>query len=523
MNLSLNVSIPAITVFVQGLLSFFSPCVLPLIPVYMGYLSGGTRSTDELGNIRYDKKKVLINTLFFVIGVSFAFFLLGFVMTTVGKFFSGNQLLFARIGGIIVIMFGLYQLGVFGDSRFLGGEHRLPVRFEKMSVSPLTALLMGFVLSFAWTPCVGPALSTVLIMASTAGTSATGFMLIAVYTLGYVIPFILVGMFTTQLLDYLGRHRDVVKYTVKIGGALMILMGILMFTGSMNRITGYMSSISGSGIAENATSGDEVADKASSDDDEVAGEDDGGADGAIARKDAGGGDASDDSGKNSAGDTTLSDNKVADSGGVEAAGDGNGKADAGTNGKPSGADSANEAKADADDAGSTSGTADSDSSGTAVEDDAQSNSNTVPAPDFLLTDQNGVTHSLSDYRGKILFLNFWATWCPPCRAELPDIQALYEEYAEAGDDSVAFVGVTFPDYGDEKDVQGIEDFLEDNDISFPVLMDESTSLAYEYYITAFPTTFIIDQDGNVLGYIPGAMSKDIMKDVIDQAKEQSGM
>ncbi len=496
MNLSLNLSIPAITVFVQGLLSFFSPCVLPLIPVYMGYLSGGTRSTDELGNVRYDKKKVLINTLFFVIGVSFAFFLLGFVMTNIGRFFSGNQLLFARIGGIIVIMFGLYQLGFFGDSRLLGGEHRLPVRFEKMSVSPLTALLMGFVLSFAWTPCVGPALSTVLIMASTAGTATTGFMLIAVYTLGYVIPFILVGMFTTQLLDYLGRHRDVVKYTVKIGGALMILMGVLMFTGSMNRITGYMSSISGTEIAENVT------------DDESA---DGDAIGAGNEKAVTGTD-----GKSFDVDSAGAVEAVAGNDDASSAG---GAAGA----KSSGADSADVDSPNADDAGSTSDAEDSESSETAEADESQSNPETVPAPDFLLTDQNGVSHSLSDYKGKILFLNFWATWCPPCRAELPDIEALYKEYAEAGDDSVAFVGITFPGYGDEKDVQGIKEFLDENDISFPVLMDESTSLAYSYYITAFPTTFIINPDGNVLGYIPGAMSRDIMENVIAQAKEQSGM
>ena len=241
--MKLDLSIPMLTVFLQGLLSFFSPCVLPLIPVYMGYLSGGTKEYDEQGNIIYNKRKVLINTFFFVIGVSFAFFLLGFVMTGVGRFFSGNQILFARIGGIIVVMFGLYQLGVLGSNSMLSREYRLSVRFDKMSSSPLMALIMGFVLSFAWTPCVGPVLSTVLIMASTAETSGTGFMLIAVYTLGYVIPFMAVGLFTSQLLDFFKQHRSVLKYTVKIGGVLMLLMGAMMFTGSMNRITGYMSSV----------------------------------------------------------------------------------------------------------------------------------------------------------------------------------------------------------------------------------------------------------------------------------------
>ena len=93
--MTINTSIPALTVFVQGLLSFFSPCVLPLIPVYMGYLSGGTLAKDEEGVWHYDRKKVLTNTLFFTIGVSFAFFLLGLGISAIGRFFSGNQLIFA--------------------------------------------------------------------------------------------------------------------------------------------------------------------------------------------------------------------------------------------------------------------------------------------------------------------------------------------------------------------------------------------------------------------------------------------
>ena len=88
MNLQLETSVPVLTVFIQGLLSFFSPCVLPLVPLYVGYLAGGARTVDEKGNIRYPRGKVLVNTLFFVIGVSFAFFLLGFGFTALGRFFS---------------------------------------------------------------------------------------------------------------------------------------------------------------------------------------------------------------------------------------------------------------------------------------------------------------------------------------------------------------------------------------------------------------------------------------------------
>ncbi|MDU4975869.1 MAG: cytochrome c biogenesis protein CcdA, partial [Hungatella hathewayi] len=167
MGFSVEVGIPAITVFIQGLLSFFSPCVLPLVPLYIGYLAGGTRTVDEEGRVRYSRKKVMINTLFFVIGVSFAFFLLGFGFTAAGRFFGSNRTMFARIGGIIVVLFGLFQLGVFGSS-VLGQERRLPFRLNQLAMNPLLALVLGFTFSFAWTPCVGPALASVLLMASSA-------------------------------------------------------------------------------------------------------------------------------------------------------------------------------------------------------------------------------------------------------------------------------------------------------------------------------------------------------------------
>ena len=170
MGFSIDVSVPALTVFFQGLLSFFSPCVLPLIPLYVGYLSGGTGTRGEDGKIHYKRSKVMIHTICFVIGVSFAFFLLGLGVSTTAGFFKENQMVFARVGGILVVAFGLYQLGVFGQSKVLGKERRLPFRMDTIAMSPVTALLMGFTFSFAWTPCVGPALASVLLMAASAST-----------------------------------------------------------------------------------------------------------------------------------------------------------------------------------------------------------------------------------------------------------------------------------------------------------------------------------------------------------------
>ena len=106
-------------------------------------------------------------------------------------------------------------------------------------MNPLVALVLGFTFSFAWTPCVGPTLGSVLLMASSSGSAARGFLLIGVYTVGFVVPFLAVGLFTGTVLDFFKRHQKVVRYTVKVGAALLVLMGVMTLTGFMNGITSY--------------------------------------------------------------------------------------------------------------------------------------------------------------------------------------------------------------------------------------------------------------------------------------------
>lgn len=465
MGFSVEVGIPAITVFIQGLLSFFSPCVLPLVPLYIGYLAGGTRTVDEEGRVRYSRKKVMTNTLFFVIGVSFAFFLLGFGFTAAGRFFGSNRTLFARIGGIIVVLFGLFQLGVFGSS-VLGQEHRLPFRLNQLAMNPLLALVLGFTFSFAWTPCVGPALASVLLMASSATSQGTGFLLIGVYTLGFVIPFLAVGLFTGSVLDFFKKHQNVVKYTTKAGGVLMIAMGVMMFTGWMNGITGYLSSfgVGGQTVTESQAP-------------------------------SGSGDGTPDSRETAPQTETQS---PADNGQNpdQSAGQ------SGDNGQDSESAAAGETESSLPDT-----------------------SDRVEAPDFTLVDQYGEEHKLSDYKGKVVFLNFWATWCPPCREEMPDIEALYKEYGENSEDLV-ILSVANPKTKDnpnnnDKTIEEVTKFMEDNGYSYPTLMDTTGDVLLQYYITAFPTTFMIDREGRVIGYASGALTKDIMKNIITQALSES--
>ena len=245
MGFSLETSIPVLTVFVQGLLSFFSPCVLPLIPLYVGYLAGGAGVANDDGTVEYPRKKVFVNTLFFVVGVSFAFFLLGFGFTALGQFFTGNQRVFSIVAGVIMAAFGLYMLGAFGKTKAVEKERRLPFRLNRFAMNPLVALVLGFTFSFAWTPCVGPVLASVLLMASSSASAAAGFGLVAVYTIGFVLPFLAVGLFTGEVLRFFRTHGNVVKYTVKVGGALLIVMGVMTVTGWMNGVTSYLSSFGG--------------------------------------------------------------------------------------------------------------------------------------------------------------------------------------------------------------------------------------------------------------------------------------
>ena len=422
MNFDLDISVSVLTVLVQGLLSFFSPCVFPLVPLYIGYFAGGAKTVDEDGAIHYPRGRVLLHTVFFVLGISAAFFLLGFGFTAIGRFFSDNQHLFARISGIIMIFFGLYQLGIFGQFFVLERERKLPFRLDKITMGPFSALLLGFTFSFAWTPCVGPTLSSVLLLAGSAGNAVKGMGLIFVYTLGFVLPFLAVGLFTRTVLEFFKKHKNVVRYTVKIGALLLIFMGIMTLTGFMNGLTGYLSGFDGlfSEQREGSSEGGEVG---------MPGE-----------------------------------------------------------------------------------------SPEAVSDEDNNSTEIILAPDFTLTDQNGNEHTLSDYKGQTVFLNFWATWCPPCRSEMPEIQKLYEEYGY-NEGELVVLGIAAPDVGREGDIDSVTAFLAENGYTFPVVMDSQGTITYLYSIRAYPTTFMISGDGSIYGYVEGALTEDLMRSIVEQTME----
>lgn len=239
-GISLANNVSFMLVFLEGFLSFFSPCVLPLIPVYISYLAGNGKKTGSDGTILFEKKIVLINTLFFVLGISSVFFLLGLSFSALGTFFNRNRVLFSRMGGIIIIIMGLAQLDLI-KLNFLKMEKRIHLELNNGKMNPIIAYIMGFTFSFAWTPCVGPALSSVLILASNASNVFSGNILVLIYTLGFVIPFIILGIFTTEALNFFKEKRNIVKYTIKAGGIILIIIGILTYTGSFASLSRYLA------------------------------------------------------------------------------------------------------------------------------------------------------------------------------------------------------------------------------------------------------------------------------------------
>lgn len=450
-----------ILVFLEGIISFFSPCVIPLIPVYMGYLAGNANQIGNDGIITYERKKVFIHTLFFILGISFAFFILGMSFTALGSFFYQNKMLFTRIGGILIILLGLFQIGFF-EIPFLQREKKIPIKLGDKKVNPLMALIMGFTFSFAWTPCVGPALSSVLIMASGAKTALTGNMLVFVYALGFVLPFLILGLFTTQVLEFIKNNRKFIKYTIKAGGIILIIMGIMTFTGWMNGVSSYLNSIS----SKNPNTSETASTNAN-------------------------GEETPDSSKTETGEDSASKNETKNEDPVESESE----------------------------AGSQLTETESEAGPTESEEEKAP----IPAIDFTLTDQYGKEHTLSDYKGKVVFLNFWASWCGPCKEEMPHIEELYQEY-NLNQEEVVILGVANPKsteypYNQDEEKEDIINILEENEYTFPTVFDETGEVLSSYYITAFPTTFMIDKEGNVLGYVPGMMTKDMMLSVINQTIE----
>ena len=381
-------------VFIEGLLSFFSPCILPILPVYLSILSNSNVDILKSGEDKFIKTALFKNTILFVLGISTTFFILGSSVNILSSFFSENKNYIMIIGGIIIVFMGLFYVDII-KSALLSREKRINIKIKEMN--SLSAFILGFTFSFGWTPCIGPILASVLIMASTSSSEITANLLITIYTIGFILPFIIVAGFYSKLFKSIDKMKSYMGTIKKICGVILIISGLVMvFNGAtnINKINEY-----------NNIEKDEIINN-------------------------------------------------------------------------------------------------------------EDNSNKEIAIDFTLKEQYGNEHTLSGYRGKTIFLNFWGTWCPPCRGEMPYIQEIYNEYGE-NSNNIIILGVAAPNLGREGSEEEIVSFLEENNYTFPVVMDFGGELVYKYGIGGFPTTFIINEDGEVVNKIVGAMDKENMKMMIE--------
>jgi len=221
--------------FLAGLLSFLSPCVLPLVPSYIGFLTGMT--LEEMGNRR---RLALTHALLFVIGFSLVFLILGASATALGRSLKHYQLWLQRIGGALVLLFGLVCLRMI-RVRWLEAERRMHV--QDKPVGFLGSALVGMAFGAGWTPCIGPVLGGILGLAANEGSLGRGMELLGWYSAGLGVPFLLAAAALEGFLEWFRRFRGYLPWVMRVTGALLVFVGLLMMTGQFTRLAGWLQGL----------------------------------------------------------------------------------------------------------------------------------------------------------------------------------------------------------------------------------------------------------------------------------------
>ena len=227
----------SLAAFVAGLISFLSPCVLPLVPGYVSLISGA--GVEELKSTEgHLFRKVMLNSAAFIIGFSIVFITLGAISTEVGQFLAMHKSLLARIAGVVVILFGLHLTGIFQIKALLADTR---LHTLKGGSSPWGAFVIGFAFAFGWTPCVGPILAVVLGFAATQDTVWKGIILLVIYSAGLAVPFLITSLVIERFLKFYNRFKFHMHAVEVASGALLIVLGILLVMGRFTLIAGYFS------------------------------------------------------------------------------------------------------------------------------------------------------------------------------------------------------------------------------------------------------------------------------------------
>jgi cytochrome c-type biogenesis protein len=237
-------NVTLLTALAAGILSFVSPCVLPIVPGYISFVSGA--SLSELKNqLELDSAKrrelfwrVFGNSVFFVVGFSLVFVAMGASATYIGQWFAANRLILARIAGVLIIVLGLHTMGV-TPIKWLNYEKRIHAQNKPMGI--LGSFFIGLAFAFGWSPCIGPILAGVLVLAAQQDTVTQGVILLSVYSLGLGIPFIITGLAINRFLEFFGRMKKHMKLVEVVAGVLLVAVGVLVATDSLQMLSRYFT------------------------------------------------------------------------------------------------------------------------------------------------------------------------------------------------------------------------------------------------------------------------------------------
>ncbi|MBF0228119.1 MAG: cytochrome c biogenesis protein CcdA [Desulfamplus sp.] len=218
-----------------GLLSFFSPCILPLIPAYFSFITG--LSLDELttGDDRKTRQKVILATLAYIGGFSFVFIVMGASVSFLGGFISTFTWLIRYVGGSIIIIFGLHLLRII-NIKSLNFEKRIHISEKPMHL--MGTFIIGMAFGAGWTPCIGPLLGSILIVAGSQETVSQGIVLLALYSTGLALPFLLISFFINRILEIMKKTKKILIYINNVSGLLLIILGLLLITDKFRLLAG---------------------------------------------------------------------------------------------------------------------------------------------------------------------------------------------------------------------------------------------------------------------------------------------
>ena len=228
--------------FLAGLLSFLSPCVLPLVPSYIGFLTG--LSLDEMGSRR---RTAFVHALLFVLGFTLIFLVLGASATVLGRSLKYHKVWLERAGGVLIIVFGLICLGVIKWGR-LQQEKRL--HLEQKPIGYLGSVVVGMAFAAGWTPCIGPILGGIFTLASASDTLGRGMALLGAYSAGLAVPFLLAAWAVDRFVAWFQRFRRYLPWVMKISGALLVIVGILLLTGQFTLLASWLQGFTPEGLLE---------------------------------------------------------------------------------------------------------------------------------------------------------------------------------------------------------------------------------------------------------------------------------